>query len=333
MADVAAPAPAKSPKKKAAAKPKKPSAHPKYSEMIGKAIAALKERGGSSRQAILKYIMANFNVGKDAKSVNAHLKLALRAGVKNNSLKQSKGTGASGSFRIGEAKQAKRNQQRQRKQLNLRPPSLRRRRAHLRKKRQQRNQLERKKQPSLKLRNQQQRKQPSQRRQPSHQLKRRQPNQKPRRHQRRNVAAPAPAPAKSPKKKAAAKPKKPSAHPKYSEMIGKAIAALKERGGSSRQAILKYIMANFNVGKDAKSVNAHLKLALRAGVKNNSLKQSKGTGASGSFRIGEAKQAKKKPAKAKKAAKPKAAKPKKAKSTPKKKKAAKKPAGEKGSQA
>jgi hypothetical protein len=37
--------------------------------MVGKAISALKERGGSSRQAILKYIMANFNVGKDAKSV------------------------------------------------------------------------------------------------------------------------------------------------------------------------------------------------------------------------------------------------------------------------
>jgi hypothetical protein len=33
--------------------------------MVGKAIVALKERGGSSRQAILKYIMANFNVGKD----------------------------------------------------------------------------------------------------------------------------------------------------------------------------------------------------------------------------------------------------------------------------
>jgi histone H1/5 len=44
--------------------------------MVGKAISALKERGGSSRQAILKYIMANFNVGKDAKSVNAHLKLS-----------------------------------------------------------------------------------------------------------------------------------------------------------------------------------------------------------------------------------------------------------------
>jgi histone H1/5 len=36
-----------SPKKKVAATPKKPAAHPKYSEMVGKAIAALKERGGS----------------------------------------------------------------------------------------------------------------------------------------------------------------------------------------------------------------------------------------------------------------------------------------------
>jgi hypothetical protein len=44
-----------SPKKKVAAKPTKPAAHPKYSEMVGKAIAALKERGGSSRQAILKF--------------------------------------------------------------------------------------------------------------------------------------------------------------------------------------------------------------------------------------------------------------------------------------
>ena len=131
------------------------------------------------------------------------------------------------------------------------------------------------------------------------------------------------APTKAPKKKTAAKPKKPSDHPKYSEMVGKAISALKERGGSSRQAILKYIVANFNVGKDAKPVNARLKLALRAGVKNKNLKQAKGTGASGSFRLGEVKAAKK-PAKAKKAAKPKAAKPKKVK-----KPAAKKAAGEK----
>ena len=90
--------------------------------------------------------------------------------------------------------------------------------------------------------------------------------------------------------------KKPAAHPKYSEIFGKAIAAIKERGGSSRQAILKYIMANFNVGKDAKTVNVHFKLSLRAGVKNKSLKQSKGSGASGSFKIGEVVKPKKKPA-------------------------------------
>ena len=74
-----------------------------------------------------------------------------------------------------------------------------------------------------------------------------------------------------------------------------------ERGGSSRQAILKYIVKHYNVGKDEKVVNQHLKMALRAGVKNNSLKQSKGQGASGSFRLGE-KKAEKKP----KAKKPKA---------------------------
>jgi histone H1/5 len=111
----------------------------------------------------------------------------------------------------------------------------------------------------------------------------------------------------------AAKPKKSSAHPKYSEMETQAINILKERRGSSRQAILKYVMANFKVGKDAKLVNDHLDLALGAGVKNKSLRQSKGTGGSGSFKIGDREvKAAKKPAKAKKAAKPKAVKPKKA---------------------
>ena len=51
--------------------------------------------------------MKHYNVGKDEKVVNQHLKMALRAGVKNNSLKQSKGQGASGSFRLGEKKEAK----------------------------------------------------------------------------------------------------------------------------------------------------------------------------------------------------------------------------------
>ena len=118
------------------------------------------------------------------------------------------------------------------------------------------------------------------------------------------------------------------------------MCVVQERGGSSRQAILKYIIKHYNVGHDERIVNAHLKLALRAGVKNGSLKQSKGTGASGSFRIGEKATAEKKPKAAKKAKakKPKAAGAKKAKKAgaakakkPKVKKAkvAKKPAAAK----
>ena len=146
----------------------------------------------------------------------------------------------------------------------------------------------------------------------------------------------------SPKKKAAAK--KPADHPKYLDMIVAAIIALKERTGSSRQAIKKYITANYKVGDSA---GTHLKLALKRGVASGALKQVKGTGASGSFKVAEkpkpAKKAAKKPAKkpaAKKPAKKTAAKKKpaakKSKATPKKaakkpaaKKAAKKPAAKK----
>lgn len=66
-------------------------------------------RCGSSRQAILKYIMAKVNVGKEAKPMNAHLNIALSVGVKNKTLKQSKRTGYSGSFRIGTVKAAKKH--------------------------------------------------------------------------------------------------------------------------------------------------------------------------------------------------------------------------------
>ncbi|KAK6998270.1 histone H1-delta [Biomphalaria glabrata] len=93
-------------------------------------------------------------------------------------------------------------------------------------------------------------------------------------------------------------------------MIQAAIVALKERGGSSRQAILKYIAANYKVGDNPTAINARLKAALKAGVKAGTLKQSKGTGAAGSFRLGE-KKAEKKP-KAKKVAVKKPKSPKKA---------------------
>merc|ERR1712001_531525 len=131
-------------------------------------------------------------------------------------------------------------------------------------------------------------------------------------------------------KKAPAKPKAPAAHPKYSVMIAAAIAALKDRTGSSRQAILKYICANYKV--DAAKAGQRLRMALKAGIKKGTLKMAKESGkGAGCFKLVKVE----KPNKAKKAVKPKkvvkkkAAKPKKAAKKPAAKKAAKKPAAKK----
>lgn len=135
------------------------------------------------------------------------------------------------------------------------------------------------------------------------------------------VAASAPSPSKAAPKKpragGAAKPKKekaPASHPKYIEMAVAALNSLKERSGSSRQAIHKYIVSNYSVGQDSKVVSTHLKLALKRGVETGVIKNVKGTGASGSFKANpEAKKKEKKPKKPKAAKKTKASKPKKAK--------------------
>merc|ERR1719323_1818678 len=132
-------------------------------------------------------------------------------------------------------------------------------------------------------------------------------------------------------------------------MVKAAIAALKERNGSSRQAIVKYVMANYKVGNDQKPVNSRVKMALRNGSAKGVLKHhGKGAGANGSFKVAEkAKSPKKKPngpmskkpaakkaspkkkTAAKKAASPKKAKAAPKKAAPKKKSPAKKPAAKK----
>merc|ERR1719512_397376 len=118
-------------------------------------------------------------------------------------------------------------------------------------------------------------------------------------------------------KKAAAKPKAPAAHPKYADMIAAAIAALKDRTGCSRQAILKYVCANYKV--DAAKAGQHLRMALKAGIKKGSLKMAKESGkGAGKFKLVKvekpaAKKAAKKPAAKKAAKKPAAKKPKAAK--------------------
>ena len=74
--------------------------HPKFNEMVESAISSLKERKGSSRAAILKYISANYKLGTNDKKINSNLKKCLRNGVSNGLLNQVKGTGANGSFKV-----------------------------------------------------------------------------------------------------------------------------------------------------------------------------------------------------------------------------------------
>merc|ERR1712080_403830 len=137
----------------------------------------------------------------------------------------------------------------------------------------------------------------------------------------------APAPAKK-----AAKPKKPALHPKTSVMVAAAIAALKDRKGSSLAAIKKYIAANYKV--DIVKLAPFVKQAIKKGVEKKTIVQVKGKGAAGSFKLGKVEKPKKKkapkkkkpkkPKKAKKAKKPKAKKAKKPAAKKAKKPAAKK---------
>merc|ERR1712029_836707 len=154
-------------------------------------------------------------------------------------------------------------------------------------------------------------------------------NHKPKKMAEETVAAPAPAapapasPVKKAAKPKAAKPKAPAAHPTYKDMAIGAITGLKDRSGSSRQAILKYVMANYKVGTDASKVSRQLQLALKKAVAGGALKAAAPAGrkGAGSYRLGEKPKAEKKKKPAAKKAPAKKKSPKKA--------AAKKPAAKK----
>merc|ERR1712080_2909 len=107
--------------------------------------------------------------------------------------------------------------------------------------------------------------------------------------------------AAAPKAKKAAKPKVPAAHPPYAAMIKTAVKKLADKKGSSRQAILKYIVANNKV--DAAKAAVRVRLALKKMLAAKTLVSAAAAGkkGAGSFKL---------PAKEPKAKKPKAKKPK-----------------------
>ncbi|XP_027015553.1 histone H1-like [Tachysurus fulvidraco] len=106
--------------------------------------------------------------------------------------------------------------------------------------------------------------------------------------------APAPTvvPAKAPKKKAASRTKKTG--PSVGELIVKAVSSSKERSGVSLPALKKALAAG---GYDVEKNNSRVKLAVKGLVTKGTLVQTKGTGASGSFKLNKKQTEVKKPAK------------------------------------
>ncbi|XP_040106003.1 histone H1.4-like [Oryx dammah] len=101
------------------------------------------------------------------------------------------------------------------------------------------------------------------------------------------AAPPAPSPAeKTPVKKKARKStssaKRKASGPSVSELITKAVAASKERNGVSLVALKKALAA---AGYDVEKNNSRIKLGLKSLVSKGTLVQTKGTGASGSFKL------------------------------------------------
>ncbi|XP_039154131.1 histone H1-like [Drosophila simulans] len=80
--------------KKATATP----SHPPTQQMVDASIKNLKERGGSSLLAIKKYITATYKC--DAQKLAPFIKKYLKSAVVNGKLIQTKGKGASGSFKL-----------------------------------------------------------------------------------------------------------------------------------------------------------------------------------------------------------------------------------------
>ncbi|XP_066482945.1 histone H1.01-like [Tiliqua scincoides] len=95
-------------------------------------------------------------------------------------------------------------------------------------------------------------------------------------------AAPAKVPAKKPRRPAGAPKPRRAAGPSVTELLTKAVAASRERSGVSLAALKKALAA---AGYDVERNNGRIKLGLRSLVSRGTLLQTRGTGASGSFRL------------------------------------------------
>ncbi|KUI72359.1 Histone H1 [Cytospora mali] len=83
----------------AATKSKAPASHPSYQDMISEAITQLKDRNGSSRQSLKKYVKANYNIQASTDAMfDSLFNRALKKGVETGHFVQPKG--ASGGTKL-----------------------------------------------------------------------------------------------------------------------------------------------------------------------------------------------------------------------------------------
>ncbi|XP_029051685.1 histone H1-like [Osmia bicornis bicornis] len=98
----AGPSPAKKSVKSKTKSQRSKSSHPPTSEMVNAAIKGLKDRKGSSLQAIKKYIASTYKV--DGEKMAPFIKKYLKAAITSGVVVQTKGKGASGSFKLATSK-------------------------------------------------------------------------------------------------------------------------------------------------------------------------------------------------------------------------------------
>ena len=80
----------------------KASTYSNYSEMVYSAITSLKERKGSTRKTIMKYILATYDINEDVAYVQ--VKKALKRSVENRTLKQIQDKGENVYFKVSKNK-------------------------------------------------------------------------------------------------------------------------------------------------------------------------------------------------------------------------------------
>ncbi|KAI6208486.1 Histone H1-delta [Aphelenchoides besseyi] len=73
---------------------------PNYLDMVVEAVVSLNKYKGSSRQAIVKYMMKNFSLSDNSKTVNGQVSKVILAALDDKILIQMSGTGAKGSYEV-----------------------------------------------------------------------------------------------------------------------------------------------------------------------------------------------------------------------------------------